>query len=364
MKRAFYLFLCTLTLGGCKSIGPSAIRHSHGSFNQSIVQTMDEQLLLNLVRMRYRDNTFFLEIGSISDSRTMSFKAGMDDTALRIHSRDSGDCPAEWNPVVGMAVSQTPTVVYTPLHGENFVKRMFAPVPLPIVLGLSQSGWNAGRIFSIFVERINDLENAPTASGPTPELAPKWESFSRFVSVLSELLDSDCLMLGIDESNGRNRLVMELVGRSTNEDSIREFKHLLGVASGANKFAFDENFLAVSDANLRVRLRSVQGAMFYLANGIRVPDAHRARGLVTETRDENGEIFDWSRLLSNYFCVHSSKERPTNAFLRVHYRGYWFYIDDNDLTTKSTFMLLSNVFNLQSGNLRTIAPTLTLPINH
>lgn len=363
MKKFLFLLCSLAVLCGCKSIGPSAIRSAHPGFNEAIAQTLDEQLLLNLVRMKYRDNTFFLEIGSISDSRTLAFKAGMDDTVLRAHSR-GGDCPAEWNPIVGVSTSQTPTVVYTPLQGQSFIKRMFAPVPLPVVLNMSQSGWNVARVFSIFVERINDLDNALTASGPTPLHVPKYKKFYRFVSVLTQLIKNDMLLLGIEEFHDRNRLVMELVNTEENREIVEEFRHLLGVSSALNKFSFDENFLAVSDANLRIRLRSFQSAMFYLSNGIEIPQEHIDRGLVTITRDNQGEVFDWQRMLRNLLCVHSSKVRPSDAFLKVHYRGYWFYISDNDLASKSTFMLLSSVFSLQSGDMRTIVPTLTIPLNH
>jgi hypothetical protein len=47
--------------------------------------------------------------------------------------------------------------------------------------------------------------------------------------------------------------------------------------------------------------------------------------------------------------------------LRVNYRGHWFYIDDSDLESKSTFTLLARIFALQAGKAEGIVPVLTLP---
>lgn len=48
--------------------------------------------------------------------------------------------------------------------------------------------------------------------------------------------------------------------------------------------------------------------------------------------------------------------------LRVRHRGSWFFIDAADLDSKSTFSLLSQLLALQSGEVPSQAPVLTLPV--
>ncbi|MHC4138400.1 MAG: hypothetical protein ACYSR1_00845, partial [Planctomycetota bacterium] len=60
----------------------------------------------------------------------------------------------------------------------------------------------------------------------------------------------------------------------------------------------------------------------------------------------------------------SSKQKPGNAFVAVLYRENWFYIADNDLDSKSTFLLLKQLFSLQSGQREYIGPSLTLPVGN
>ena len=56
-------------------------------------------------------------------------------------------------------------------------------------------------------------------------------------------------------------------------------------------------------------------------------------------------------------------EAPANLRLipDLHYRGYWFYIDNADLESKTTFGLLVQLFNLETAGVPTNAPLLTLP---
>lgn len=62
-----------LLLGGCQStpVGPRALRSSQHKYNQALIQNSDEQLLANIVRLRYRDNPMFLEVSTMS--QTLNF---------------------------------------------------------------------------------------------------------------------------------------------------------------------------------------------------------------------------------------------------------------------------------------------------
>jgi len=100
--------------------------------------------------------------------------------------------------------------------------------------------------------------------------------------------------------------------------------------------------------------------MFYLSQAVDVPPRHRERNLVTNTVDVAGQPFDWSRVLGDVFKVHSRKTHPDGAYIAVKHRGYWFYIRDDDLASKSTFALLGQLFTLQAGGAAGITPVLTL----
>ena len=65
-KFKFIVLTLAFTLSGCQStFGPSALNNTHPAYNQAIVKTLDEQMLLNLVRLKYRGKAFFLKVGSV-----------------------------------------------------------------------------------------------------------------------------------------------------------------------------------------------------------------------------------------------------------------------------------------------------------
>ncbi|RME33196.1 MAG: hypothetical protein D6786_08300, partial [Gammaproteobacteria bacterium] len=65
-RPVLLVLLLPLFLGACARIGPERIRHSSNDYNIAIQRTTDQQLLLNLVRLRYRDTPLFLEVSGVA----------------------------------------------------------------------------------------------------------------------------------------------------------------------------------------------------------------------------------------------------------------------------------------------------------
>ena len=84
--------------------------------------------------------------------------------------------------------------------------------------------------------------------------------------------------------------------------------------------------------------------------------------VVTTTLDSDGQVFDWGQVIGDLLRIHSQLTRPTKAAVIVRHRGHWYYIDDADLTSKSTFTLLGQLFAVQAGAVENVFPVLTLPV--
>ena len=121
--------------------------------------------------------------------------------------------------------------------------------------------------------------------------------------------------------------------------------------------------VAEEQYTLSLEPRSLIGILYYLSHAIRVPPEHESCGLTSVTTDEYGNVFDWATLTGDLLLVESSKKKPRCAAVAVKYRGVWFYIDDRDQQSKSTFTLLSALFELQAGGgAKGTRPVLTLPV--
>jgi hypothetical protein len=93
-----YLGLTVLLAAGCAHIPPAALQATATDYNVVLQRTSAEQLLLNLVRLRYREPPFFMEPSSVSaqlrrtvdlaaqagviDGRVTEGNLGLDDTSV------------------------------------------------------------------------------------------------------------------------------------------------------------------------------------------------------------------------------------------------------------------------------------------
>ena len=65
LSRGVVLSL-VLALAGCANIGPSVVATERYQYNLAMQRAEDQQLLSNLVRLRYRDRPYFLETSSLA----------------------------------------------------------------------------------------------------------------------------------------------------------------------------------------------------------------------------------------------------------------------------------------------------------
>jgi hypothetical protein len=111
-----------------------------------------------------------------------------------------------------------------------------------------------------------------------------------------------------------------------------------------------------------IRCRSLLGVLYFLSQSVEPPAPDVRAGLVRVTKDDNGQPFDWSKVTGKVMTIHSQKERPRNAYIAVQHRGWWFYIADDDQSSKTTFSLLNILFSLQAATGKGKTPILTLGI--
>ncbi len=355
----WFLFLMALLVSGCQSrFGPSSLLNTHPAYNQALTQSLNEQMLLNLVRLRYRDRFYFLKVNSVTASMAFNSNLGVDSEF------DLGPSGNILSPNLGMGYSDRPTISYQPLQGEDFLKNIMAAIPFDAILAMTQSGWSIERIFAVSIERVNNLFNAPSASGPTPNTAPEFEKFKMAIQILRQLQLNNQIEIGLDQDKKPSLMFKK---DPATQEQVNQLLKLMDVTQDKEAdyeiVRIKNDFLTQHENILSIRTRSIISILFYLSQMVQVPEPHVEAGFVTQTRTSQGVNFDWKQTpLGPYFDIQYSKEYPKNAYIAVSYRGYWFYISDTDLESKSTFLLVLQLFNLQAGQSKLSGPTLTLPV--
>jgi hypothetical protein len=350
VSKLTLLIICAL-LASCASVGPKLVTGSRTDYNVVLRQADDQQMLLNLVRLRYRDQAMFLEVSalntqfSVSNEVNANTELGQGDNVIGLGGK--------------VVLQETPTVSYTPLKGADFVQRVLTPISLDTLFLLDTSGWSSDRLFRIMVDEMNGVENANGANGPTPEREPVYQEFKR-VALLLRQLELENL---VSDANYQNRPVLFFEPEARDRAEYLELTGILGL--NPNKLIFPVTVAARGSANsINLSLRSFAGVMYFLSQSVQVPEEDVAAGRVTVTRDAAGRPFDWQLVTEGLLEIKSSPERPENAAVAVNYRNSWFYIDDSDLDSKSTFSLLGQVYQLQAGDAKSLVPVLTLPVGN
>lgn len=354
----FTQFLLLLFISsGCKQVGPTRVEAGRKNYNIAIQKTNDEQLLLNIVRLKYRDTPFFLEVSAVSSQ----FNVGASlDTAVSLpegSSRSYG---------IGGAASfkETPTVSYSPLQGEDFIKRMMSPLSVDSLLLLYHSGWSVERIFRICLQRMNNLKNAPSASGPTPSVKPDFEAFAEVLKILRNLQTKGVVDLAKVTIEENTRLALVIDKDQLASAEVNELVQQLGLTPGLETYPITADLKERNPEEIQMQTRSLLGCLFYVSTGIEVPEKDIQAGKVTLTRKADGSPFDWNTFTEGLLKIKSAKTLEEDPAVAARYRGSWFYISDSDLNSKSTFSLLSQLFALQAGNVQTTTPVLTIPLGN
>jgi len=356
------LILCLVAAQGCATLGAQTLPDVQAAYNDSLAVTQDTQFLLNIVRARYRDTPAFLDVASLTTQQTMLSTAGLSVSVPLSPTAVPPGVGVTPGATLGGTMSVTPTTTFAPVRGDDFVKRLVTPVSLQTVAMVASSGWSIARVLQLTVDRLNRITNAPTATGPTPDLSPDVSRFISLTRALRALQLEEQLTIGAtrDESSGDQGYLSFTCDpdASPNFATVRD---LLDLPERTLRLRLTEDRTRVDGDTLRLHMRSVLGAIFYLSQGVEVPPEHEARGLVTITRDAQGKRFDWQTVLDGNFRVHFSREEPANAAVRVKHRDTWFFIADDDLESKTTFMLLIQLFNMQAGRNALPVPLLTIP---
>ena len=353
--RIFASVAILLLLTGCGYFGAEAIKGSRTDYNQALRQTEDEQMLLNLVRLRYRDRPYFLELSALNTQFLFAPSA-----------EANAAVDFDGNNLFGLrgriAFEEKPTVTYTPLQGDEFVKRVLTRVTLNTLLLLDEGGWNTDRVLRVCLEGINDLDNASRASGPTPSEPPDIAAFVEAVKLIAEFGTQGTAHY-VSQGDSENPMPAYRFRADVRDSaSYQRLMQLLQLDASLGEYSITINAQYAASNTINFRTRSYLGVMYFLSLGTEVPARDVAAGHVTVTKDGAGGSFDWLRVTEGIMRIRTTGSRPRSAAVAVLHRGEWFYIDDADLDSKSTFSLLAQLFALQAGGAEGLTPVLTLPI--
>ena len=100
--REVRVMLCVLAaaaIAGCATLGPRTIRGDRFNYNESGAESSKEQILLNIVRLRYGEPIYFLEIGSMLSQFSFQATGALSGWENDIHGAYGPALRAAWSTV-------------------------------------------------------------------------------------------------------------------------------------------------------------------------------------------------------------------------------------------------------------------------
>ncbi len=289
-----------LASGGCQ-VAKQTLRADFTDFNTIIQRSQNEQMLLNLVRMRFREAPLFLQAGSLTASYENTVSAGADATAQQ------GD-----QSLIGVTGTYTfsskPTIAYTPVEGQQYVQQLMIEIPPPHFGMLLRAGWPVQKLCNLLVESVTPTGEELLSARPK---SPSYREYKEFVATL---------------------VAAEAVGRLS----------VVKRADGGFELKAEGKTIPLES----FRLRSLFLAMFEAAESIEVPEPQRS----WTTAAIGGEEIR----------IRATATQPTDALVSVEYAGWYYSIANDDVCSKDTLALFMQLCRIQSGA-PAPGPVLTIP---
>lgn len=359
IKKSAIVLITMLALNGCANLGPKQFMVYQYDYNNSLNYGLNQELLLNIVRLAYDDTPYFLTVSSISAQLELTTNGNALVSLAPNNSVFTGTTDT-YEAQAGVSYTQRPTITYVPMSGQDFSRQMLGAVNLADVEIFA--AWNASRAFRVMVQSMGDLHNAENAIHPTPEKAPRYfDQYLEFSRSFKNLQESAQVQLHPIKDGDTVRI--EALFKDKRDPEVQHLFKLLGVPPDNNSIIFVQaDQTGVRGNVVNVETRSFLGMLYYLSKSVEIPPADRKAGLASLTRNPDGSFFDWREVTGGMMVVHASRSVPKNAYIKVYYRNYWFYIADNDQNSKKTISMMSQLYALLEKDVGQTNPVLTLPV--
>lgn len=368
IQPILFLFF-VLLLSGCSS-GPTVMKGNRLDYNISVQKSNTEELLINLVRARYAESLFFLQVGSISSSFDYTVNGSVA-AHIFVDPADNGGNLIESS--LGGQFSERPTITYTPVQGEQAAKQLMEEISLERLMLLSRASWDIQTLMWAMVHRLGPLHNfEPELSVGTGEPYRHFLAFTNLISEIQRRGDLDFagitkagegilkIRLIDEQEQEKIQVLLGLQPESTIKQNDRIIATLIlsPVMTAAEQITSDSGITV-----LPIKMKSCFQVIYDLAWSVAIPAEDEKKQLYLKAAPVDDGLNQVDGPHAGLVRVSYSRTRPEESFVAVPYRQGWYYISDDDVRSKAFLMLVRTLFSLQAGGIHSPLPLLTIPVN-
>ena len=342
-----------LLFTGCHSIGPRTVATDRFDYSSAIADSWKQQTLLNIIKLRYFDLPVFVDVSSVVAGYSLQ-------TGITVGGTLSTEKAIQGNFFngSGQAVyTDRPTITYTPLTGQKFLRGLITPIEPKNIFFMLQSGYAADFILGLTVDSLNGLRNRSTTAGTVREADP---DFVRTLQLLREVQVAGAVGMRVQENKDKTSTAVMFFRRDNLSPellaNLGEIRRLLKMPEDQREFNLIYSPTLGGPGELAVGSRSMLQIMQAFASYTEVPPADLQDGRATPALSSTN-----SASRGDPVKIKCSKDKPADAFAAVHYRDQWFWVDDRDWRSKRAFTAIMFLFTMAEGSGDEKLPLITIP---
>ena len=246
-------------------IGPQSLPRDRAAYSSGLADSWKEQMLLNIVKLRYIDPPACVDVSSITTGYSLTQTAS---AGAQVNTPAGA---TQENLGVGASLGYTPTITYSPLTGSAFIQGLLTPLPPTMIFGAIQNGISADLILLNVVISINGLKNQQaTLNGITPADP----DFDRVRALIRKIQISGAVRTYVKpDPKGATTVVALRKANIAPEilEDIRELRRMLKLNPDAEEFTLIQAPVSTSDTEIAMMTRSVASVMQNMAADVEVP---------------------------------------------------------------------------------------------
>jgi hypothetical protein len=348
MTRLALTAFLILSVSACAHIGADSIRTDRIDYASAMAESWKQQMLLNIVKLRYFDPPTFLDVSSVIGAyeleRQIALSAGFG------YQSEKGA-----NNILGATgtFTDSPTITYTPLTGEKFINALLKPLPPQTIFAMIETGHPADFILPIAVDAIDGIHNG--SSAPARSRHPD-RAFRQVAEAIGRIQEAGDLSLRMEKRNGHEETWLSFRddGDPAAARDIAFVTRTLRLHSATGDYLLTFGSRQHRPDEIALLTRSMQEILVDLGAGVEVPPSDVTEGRATKVPPLTGGDCPLVH-------IHSGDARPADAYAAIRYRTHWFWIDDRDLQSKRIFMFLMIFSSLAETGVVPQTPIITIP---
>ncbi|QCE34416.1 hypothetical protein FAI40_03150 [Acetobacteraceae bacterium] len=366
-KSLYFLPLAGLSvLAGClPPMGPSNLRRDHIAYDRSIAKGLQEELLLNILQLRFGAPPIFLQTQEIIAS--YAYEKG---AKGYIAGSPWGGAEVSKQNGLGIAgsinFSDNPTITFQPMNGKQLSTLVLAPLSPNLIFSLLQTRTPIDALFSLTLDSMGGYDNIHHTMRSERKNAAASKNFSRLLWLLRQLQLNDAIEISVIpndtpklKTNNFNRAFVNFLEPENSNilEMQQEVKKLTHLNPKDKSFEIVNKVHPDKKGEVGFRTLSMLSILANVSATVSIPEKEIEEGIAPPTLTDN--MLEGRPVI----VVHSGHHHSRDAFVEIPYRKTTYWISKKDYPSKVAFTLLQ-IINSLAVNPKENGAMVTIPVNH